>query len=778
MLYPNGRCVRPTNRTTASSARAALLALMPVLLSLAVPARADEAPPPQSQTPQGAAPADKAQAKPAGGTIETVTVTAQKTKQNILNVPVNVTSLSSEEARTSRIESPTDLATQMPNVDVKTNIPGAQQIITVRGVGLDDFSSTNNPTVGVYVDDVFLASFAEMDFNMYDLDRIEVLKGPQGTLYGRNSTAGAINIISAPPSVDGFFGSASAGFGNYDTFEARGFVNVPVSNDFALRFSGVTQQQGEGYWYSRVLHRDLGRQDNFSGRAQALWTPTNDLVIQLKVEGENENSEIGVGKFFGTLSTTAASCPDFSNPAHCIDFHGYTDTSSNPFRGDWNHRAPYDVRSLNTTLHVDDDLGWATLSSVTGYIDYKRGFYIDADATPFTDAEFDQNDKVGQFSQELRLAGKARNVDWLVGAYYSHDRVQTNTPGSLTDLGIGTVLITADQKTDTAAIFGQATVPLTDELNLTGGARLSYEHKSYVGGTSAFVGGPFTPPLFPISFEDATIIDRNISWHTALDWKPSADTLYYVAISRGEKSGGFFNGIAFSSLALAPFKPEILTDYEAGVKARIFNRSMFFDSSVFYYDYKDLQAQTFTNVGAVSLIKLGNIGSATLYGADIGVTWYPVSALKLRLGLGLLHSELGSFTTAIGCPTCFVPVPSGNKLPDAPDVTFNGLARYDIPLPDGFLATLQVETHYNAAVFKEALNTPYLSAGAYWLLNARASIAKDEDGWELALWGKNLTDEQYVSQVTDDGDTDGYRVFGAPRTYGLTLTHNFGSPHS
>src|SRR5262249_21858777 len=334
---------------------------------------------------------------------------------------------------------------------------------------LDDFSSTNNPTVGVYVDDVFLSSFAEMDFNFYDISRIEVLKGPQGTLYGRNSTAGAINVISAAPDTGRFYGSGSLGFGNFGTFEASGFVNVPVSDNFALRFSGTTDQQDEGYWFSRVLDRDLARQNNFHGRAQALWTPTNDINVLLKVEGTDENSEIGVGKFFGTVSSTAAPCPDFKDSSHCTSGFPffYTDTTSDPFSGDWNHKAPFDVRSVNTTLHVDADLGWAELSSVTGFIDFTRDFYVDADATPFTIAEFDQNDRVHQFSQELRLAGATKGgINWLLGAYYSWDRVQTNTPGSLRDFVFFPfdVLILADQKTQSAALFGQADWPLTDQL--------------------------------------------------------------------------------------------------------------------------------------------------------------------------------------------------------------------------------------------------------------------------------------------------------------------------
>jgi iron complex outermembrane receptor protein len=704
-----------------------------------------------------------------GTTIETVVVTAEKTSENIMDVGINVTSVSAEDLRTQRITSATDLATQIPNVDVKPNIPGAQQIITVRGVGLDDFSSTNNSSVGVYVDDIFLASFAEMDFNMFDLDHVEVLKGPQGTLYGRNSTAGAINLISAKPSFDGFDGNISAGYGNYDTFTADGMLNVPVTSDLALRFSADVDEQGTGYWYSRVLHRDLGRQNNLHGRAQALFRPTSTLTVLLKLEGEHDRSEIGVGKFFGTISTNAQACPDFSDPAHCVNAHGYTDTTKNVFQGDWNHLAPYNLDQWNMTLHVDQDLGWATFSSITGYINFKREFYIDADASPQSDAEFDQNDAVMQYSEEMRLAGQTGGIDWLAGLYYSKDRVHSYTPGTLVDLFGVDVFIQSLQKTQSAAAYGQAKWPITDTLSLTTGLRLTYEDRSYVGGTDFVI--PVVGTQIPETFENDKIFDRNVSWRGALNWKPSDDTLYYVSASRATKSGGFFNGISTNNAALAPYKPETLTDYEGGVKTELFGRSVLVDSSVFYYDYDDLQAQTFTNVGAVSLIKLSNISKATIYGLDLDATWLPFEGMTLRTTLGLLHSRLGSFPYAnAGGPTV---EPAGNQLPDAPTVTWTGYARYQWPVFGSYLAGVQGDFHYGAPNYQEALNTPYLFTHANWVFDGRASIATGDDGWELALWVKNMFDEEHVVTATDDGTGEGYRIFNAPRTFGVTLTHQF-----
>jgi iron complex outermembrane receptor protein len=710
----------------------------------------------------------------AADAIETVTVTAEKTSENILDVGINVTALSASDLRQSRILSATDLASVIPNFDVKTNIPGAQQIITVRGVGLDDFSSTNNSSVGVYIDDVFLASFAEMDFGMFDLDRVEVLKGPQGTLYGRNSTAGAINIIAAKPSLDGFFADATAGYGDFDTFTADAAVNLPLTDHFAIRVSAQTEQQNEGYWYSPYLKQDLGEKNVFRERFQALWQARDSLTFLFKFEAEQNNSQISSGKFFGDYSTTAAPCPDFKNPAHCVDIAGFTDTNPDPFTVSTAHDAPYDVDSKNVTLHINDDLGWAQLTAITGYIDFSREFYIDADAEPLAFAEFDQNDRVQQASQEIRLAGDVNGVDWVAGAYFSYDKVHSFTPGTLHDLLGADVLIRSDQITHSEALFGQAKWPITSELTLVTGLRFSYEDRSYTGGSTFFLSGtntpyPCGPPFFVCpTFEDATITDKSLSWHGGLNWKPSEDTLVYFSAAESTKSGGFFNGITFVSQALAPYKPEHLTDYEAGVKSSLLDGKAMIDGSVFYYDYHNYQAQTFTSVGTVSLIKLGNIPHASVYGLDLGLTWLPVDGLSLRAGLGLLHSRLGAFSVG-------VPVPGGNEMPDAPNTSFNGTIRYEHSLFDGFSGAIQFSGVYEGAHFFEALNTPYLAAPSSWVFNGRVSVASDDQNWDLAFWIQNMFNEQHAVQATDDGAPigAGYRMFNTPRTLGVTLSHKF-----
>lgn len=722
--------------------------------------------------------------KPAGGKIETVTVTAQKRKQNILDIGENVSAVSGSEVRDRGVEQVRDLPGYISNLDVKEQVPGAMPVISIRGVGLDDFSSTNNPAAGVYIDEVFLSSLALMSFDLYDLQRVEVIKGPQGTLYGRNSTAGAINVITARPSTDGFESFAQAGYGNYAAFDAQGMMNVPVSDTFAVRFAGRTIQQGEGFWFNRVTGDDVGERNLFSGRASAAWTPTNDISVDLKFDGMRVRSDMGNGEFFGLVGPTPP-CPGAPS---CFESHGYNDTDGDPFTGDWSGAHFYNIDQWGSTLKAEADLGAATLTSVTGYIQFERAFYTDTDATPFLQTDFIQSDKVKQVSQEVRLTGTSEGVaDWLFGVFYSHDHVTVHTPGFHDDLFNTQTLTFADQETDSAAAFAHIEWILTDQLKLVTGLRYTWEEKSDVGGTidvnnlyNTFFGAPapgfgsclLSPTCTPapgavtLAGVDTTISDTNWSWRIGLNWKTDEHTLLYASASQGTKSGGFFSGIATIPNQLDPYKPETLIAYEIGLKKQY--STFQFTGSAFYYDYSDVQ--TFIRDGVFPVQRLGNVDEATIYGADVDAVWKPeeVEGLTLQAGIGLLHTELGEFVSAAGI------VPEGNKLPNAPDMTFNALARYDIFLGDAMFLSLQGDTHYSDAMFKDALNDPIIASDSYWIFNGRLALISNDDDWELAVWGKNLTDELYVTQGLNVLALGyGNRGYNAPRTYGVTLSKRF-----
>lgn len=717
--------------------------------------------------------AGAAQAQEADVEVEGVTVTAQRRAQDTLDVGLAVTAVGADQLQSRRVEQVTDIAAFAPNIDIKENMPGILPVITIRGVGLNDFSATNNPSAGVYVDEVYLSSLALMNFDLFDLERMEALKGPQGTLYGRNSTAGALNIITAKPSFGGFEARIGGSYGDYQAADLEGMVNLPVSDRFALRISAKAIRQDEGYWFNRVTNTDIGRRDVAMARLQARFKPTDDLDILVKLEGQRARSQTGYPEFFGQFG--GAGCP--GKPT-CTDLFGYSDPDGDPFKGDWSGKPDYDINQFAATARVEWNLGWASLTSVTGYIDFDRSWGPDTDAGPRRQVDFIEKDNIAQLSQELRLAGSTDRLEWLVGGFYSRDTVQVTYDGALQDLFNTTTLSTGDQTTKSAALFANGEWKLADSLSLVTGLRYTWEQKHNAGGTfdlntgcpvSGLSGAPCGTPAIPLAYLDATISDRNWSWKLGLNWKPAERTLVYGTISQGVKSGGFFTGVATSNAQLLPYEPETLLAYEVGVKQRLRAAGLQWSAAAFYYDYSDVQTFIRDTSGGLPIQRLGNVKDASIYGLDADLAWNPeaLKGLTLNAGLGLLHTELGSFVSNNG------PVAKGNELPDAPKLSFNLGAAYEVPVSDRLALRFQVDGRYSGETFKDAINDPIIAADSFWVWNARASLFSGDD-WDVSIWGKNLADERYVTQGVNQGPLGfGFRVYGPPRTWGVSFSKRF-----
>jgi iron complex outermembrane receptor protein len=714
-------------------------------------------------------------------TIGEIVVTAQRREESNLQVGLTLTALSGDTLAQQRVEQVLDLKGRVPNLDIKEQVPGAMPVVTIRGVGLNDFGAANSPSAGVYVDQVYVASIAMMAFDMFDIERIEVLKGPQGTLYGRNSTAGALNIITRKPQQE-FDAYTTLGYGNYETLDFEAAVNVPLGDTAALRLSGKTIQQGEGYWESRRLPgATIGERDLGMGRLQLAFAPGESFDMNLKVEGTRSRSEMGQPEFFGTVDPlTGGTCAPILaghiDNTQCTDFLGYTDTDGDPFKGDWAREGVYDIDNTAVTLTMNAAIGSATLTSVSGYVDFERSFDIDVDATPARELDFVESDGIEQFSQELRLAAGGEQLDWIVGAFYSKDKVGISIPGGHEDLFFTRTLVTADQDTKSAAGFAHGEWHLADNLDLVTGLRYTWEERQYAGGTTDLNPLGFSCLLSPtctpgfvgpaqLTFVDDTIEDRNWSWRAGLEYQPEQSQLWYATVSRGTKSGGFFSGISTTNLQLAPFEPEELTAYEVGFKRSAGNA--YLNAAVFYYDYSDIQTFIAVDIGPFIIQKLGNVDEATVYGVDLEATWAPTSHFTLQGSVGWLDTELGAFRTLTG------DVPKGKKLPNAPDLTLGALARYEADFSSALGGSIQLDGSYSDSVFKDAINDPIIAADSYVLVNARVAMFDAARSWEVALWGKNLSDEQYVAQGLNTGLGAGNRNYNAPRTYGVSFTYRW-----
>jgi iron complex outermembrane recepter protein len=715
--------------------------------------------------------------------IGEIVVTAQRREESNLEVGLTLTALSAETLAAQRVEQVLDLKGLVPNLDIKEQVPGAMPVITIRGVGLNDFGAANSPSAGVYIDQVYVASIAMMSLDLFDIERIEVLKGPQGTLYGRNATAGALNVITKKPGreLDAY---ATLGYGSYDTLDLETALNVPLGEYAALRFSGKSIQQSEGYWESRRLPGEtIGERDITTGRLQLGLESSDDFDLNLKIESTRSRSEMGQPEFFGTVNPlTGGPCAPFLagriDNTQCTDFLGYTDIDGDPFTGDWVRGDPvYDIDSTSATLTLNARLGEATLTSVSGYVDFERTFDIDVDATPARALDFLETDLIEQWSQELRLAASGERLDWIVGAFHSRDDVLVSVPGQHDDLLVTRTLVTADQQTTSAAGFVHGEWHLAPQLNLITGLRYTWEEREYAGGTTDLNPIGFSCLLSPtctpgfvgpaaLTFVDTQIDDRNWSWRVGLEYEPGRAQLLYATVSRGTKSGGFFSGISTTNLQLAPFEPEQLTAFEVGFKRGF--ASAYVNAAAFYYDYSDIQTFIAVDIGPFTIQRLGNVPEAQVYGLDVEAMWQPADGVTLQANVGWLDTELGSFRTLTG------DIPAGKELPNAPGLTFGALARYQADLSQTLAGLVQVDASYSDEVFKDAINDPVIAADDYVILNARLALTSIGRAWEVALWGKNLSDEQYVVQGLNTGLGGGNRNYNAPRTYGASFTYRWG----
>jgi iron complex outermembrane recepter protein len=755
-------------------------------------APAEETPPAEAPPPVATIPVETGEAAAPDATeLEAITVTAQKRVQRLTDVPINVSAVTRDDVHNVRIEQVRDLASYITNVDIKEQVPGAIPVVTIRGVGLDDFSSTNSPAAGIYVDQVTLSSLALMSFDLYDVERIEVLKGPQGTLYGRNSTAGAVNVLTGTPGMNRE-GYVKAGYGTYQTADLEGMFNLPIGDTLAVRIAGKMIKQDEGYWESRRTEdeayagpgnypttdpvvRDIGLRDVLSGRVRAAWQPIDTVTVDLKVESLRQRSEMGQPEMFGTAPRPSGSgtCVPI-DPANCADFLGYSDDDFDPYVGDYRGAFPYDIDQTAETLLVDWDLGFGTLSSVSGHVDFERFFHIDVDATPADQFDFLQGDTVQQVTQELRLAGTTGLGDWLGGVFYGDDTITVDTDGRHQDLIPGeTSTIAADQDTTSWAAFANmdwklgAFADALEKFTVTTGLRYTDETRDYVGGTTWTV---VIPGTLDNTFEDSSIDDQNWSWKAGLNFKPASAQLVFLNVSKGVKSGGYFAGVTNAQNQLEPYLPEELTAYEVGYKLA---GPLSINTSAFYYDYRD--KQTFMRAGGAAAQYIGNVDKAETKGFDFEASWRALEGLTLAGGFGILDTWMGGFVgpTDADMDGNGDPVPAGNQLPNSPELTWLAKVRYELPI-GSWLAAAQADAHYSDAAFKEATNDPLIKSGEYTVMNARLAFLPVARNWEFALWGRNITDEQYVVQGLDIATFAlGNRNYNAPQTFGAELAWNF-----
>ena len=719
--------------------------------------------------------------------LEEIIVTAQKREQSITDVSISMNAFTSEDMRIFRVEDPTDIAQLVSNMDIKGTLGGVNPAITLRGVGLNDFNANNNPSVGVYVDEVFLASPAMLTARMFDVERVEVLKGPQGTLYGRNATGGAVNIVNRKPSQESD-GYVTLGVGDYDQAQIEGAIGGGFSDTVSGRVSASYNNQGESFHTNLMTGSDFGGLDTTAVRGQLLIEPSDSFSAHIsahyaKTEGSNAPFAI-----FGLLDPTQPFTYIRCGPAlefqfdnsQCGDVYGIQELDDNdPYTHTYNpdDAATYIVDTDVTGLaaRLEWDLENMTVTSITGAESQDRVFGDNVNSHPLNLSQITHTEEIGQFSQELRLSGELNSgAQWIAGVFYSQDSFDSENLFVSRDLFLTDLFWNVNQDTTTFAVFGSVDWSLSDTVTLTTGLRYTDEEIEFAGGTTdlnpldaSCIIDPFCGPTgfgaVPITGIDTKFTDDNVSGRLALEFRPNDDLLVYGSVATGFKSGGFFGDFTFDNSELAPFKSETITSYEVGTKVTLAGGKVQLNAAAFYYDYKDIQ----TLVPGTLVTAFTNADDAEITGLDLDIMAAPAEGWTLGFGLGLLNTELG----AIGV------VPAGGQLPNAAEVQANGLVRYEFGLGSNLVGGIQGSFKYTDDMFRDAFNDPFNFTDSYTTVDARVWVASENGKWEAALWAKNLGDEEYVEQAFNFIDITGLanQLYGAPRTYGVTFTYFAGN---
>jgi iron complex outermembrane receptor protein len=712
--------------------------------------------------------------------LEEIVVTAQRREQNLQDVPIAISAMTGQMLANAGVRDPRDLQSLVPSLQFQSGTAATTTIIFLRGVGIGDFNSNTTGAVGVYVDDVFLGANSGKLFNVFDGDGVEVLRGPQGTLYGRNTTGGAIKFSSKKPTNE-LSTDFSALYGRYNEVRLEGGIGGPIVDDkLKIRLSGLYNKR-DGWMLNRVTGHHLNDLDLWAARAIIDFTPTDSLLLRLSMHSGQNNGGArqfqhrgqGVG-FDGS--------PLFDENGVPLDGFGYADTDHNPNAGDFNIEGKEKVKVSGGSLLGEWKLDGVTLTSITAYEKVDRNTLEDTDVSPNSVLTAVYKDKPEQWSQELRVASNGDGkLKWIAGAFYFDDNLktdssfdvlrdlrplfadpETNPTGFSPENSVGLLRYPFTQKTKSWALFGQADYAISDALTLTAGLRytedkIDFKYQSYFD--EAGVG------IFPVVGTDDSSKFTNTSGRLALSYRLSGDTMAYASISTGYNSGGYSGGSATLQAQLDPFNSEKLTAYEVGLKTEMLDHRVRLNTAAFYYDYKDLQVFIYDTTGEIPVMRKINAGAARVYGLEAELTAKPTEQLEAFVSISLLNSEYRDFVNTSGVDF------SGNTLINAPE--FSGSAGLTWTQQIGGAGSLQamVSGSYQSKVYLTPDNTKAFSQDAFAMLNARLAWTPPGGGFEVALWGKNLTDERWVNFMAPIITMDQMN-YNDPETYGIEFNYH------
>ncbi|NND67099.1 MAG: TonB-dependent receptor [Halioglobus sp.] len=767
--------------------------LLPIALAFSA-AHSAHAQDPATAAPAGATGADKI--------LEEMLVTARRREEGLQDAPIAVSAFSGDTLAYRGITRLDEIVNFVPSLTLENNpsFGGSSNsaAIFLRGVGQKEFLPTTEPGVGLYVDGVYIARSVGGILDLVDIERLEVLRGPQGTLYGRNTIGGAINITTEKPQPgDDFSAEVGVAVGTDDRLNLKGSVNLPISDTFAARASIASFEQ-DGY-VERTDGTDLGDDDTVTGRLAFAWTPSDRLRVDVAADAtrdrENGPAMQLLGIDFTDLSqltdlvaavpppmafihnvTTAALGPGMpcaatnaagmgvtSNPAspNCYDSR-YVGADDNN-EGTAPAFSETDIWGVSSTVAYEINESM-TLKSITAWRDLESEFARDGDHSPHRISQFFDDLEQEQFTQELQLIGSGQNLNWIVGAYYF---AEEGDNANILDFTVSNFRSGGEFDNEAWAVFAQATYDITEQLHFTVGGRYTDESKKFLPDqvifTNYYAGiSQQVPPGNPLAQLDAPFLQAGQAILPAvekeieideftpmanLSFDVSEDVMIYVSYSEGFKSGGFTQRVfppvvppftappGTPDIDLIPtYDPEFVDAYEFGFKSTLADGRVRINGATFYTEYEDLQVQVFNSVAPVT----ENIGSATITGVELEAQAAPGDGWLIEGSFSWLDAEYDDIDTQLTL------IQEDFEFERVPEYTAALGVSKEFSLNDMGSVVLRVDWSYRDEAYNDAYNTEILKQDSYDLWNASARWTCAEGDWSVLLSGRNLGDEEYL----------------------------------
>lgn len=699
--------------------------------------------------------------------LDEVVITAQRRSENLQKTPLTVSAVTGEKLESQGIKTVVDLSAQVPALQISSSGSGAA-VVFLRGIGSTNTTEVGDPAVAYHMDGIYIARSTSVGALFYDVDRVEVLRGPQGTLYGRNATAGAINVITKQPKFD-YEGSGAVDIGNYGAITTSGMVNVPVSDTIAVRAAFQTSRH-DGY--VKALNKGPGTggndrydQDDKSARVQVLWKPSDTFSLKAGADYLHQGGAGGGDKTYGTAAAT-------DDPWTC-------NCATNLYRNN---------KFFGAHAEADLDLSFATLTYLTGY-NFSRLDRNGENASTGAPNYFKGKDHT--WSHELRLGGDTGKLKWVVGLYrFTEDnnvdfRVFLATNSYLS-------FIQPEVTAKSLAVFGQGTYEVTDRFRVTGGLRYTEDRKARDGGTFLTnSAGQITSTVIK-NLADAKWDATN--WKLGADFDLTSTSMLYANVATGYKAGGYYDGVANNVYA-----PEKITSYEAGVKNRFFDNRLQLNATGFLYDYRDFQVSAVGIIAGQQATVTLNADKARVYGVEFESNLVITENDRIDATLGWLHARYTDFVLPLGdafsnnaananVAACYkanfsAAAPrstdfSGCRMARTPDWTLNVGYQHTWQIASGAKVVGRVQTHYESSKNLEYHGFAQNKQGSFSKTDLSLTYTSADDRWNLQGYVRNLEDDD-VRTASSPNSTTGLATNGngefyaSPRTYGLRLGVNF-----